>query len=132
MSLFIWVTFHKSFEGNLQNSSFYSGSFMFLLCSILHSWVWSKGQRFWQICATKWVALDFLMHENMQPKLLSQFWYRFLRRTFKKKKAKDKISLPILVWWKIAWRVKYVCEFSLSYLGPRTSLWWFFCLSHFL
>lgn len=25
-----------------------------------------------------------------------------------------------MVWWKIAWCVKYVCEFSLSYLGPHT------------
>lgn len=38
------------------------------------------------------------------------------------KKAEDKISPAILVWWKIAWRVKYVCEFSLSYLGPHTQL----------
>lgn len=60
------------------------------------------------------------MHENMQPKLLWQFSYRCLRRTVKKKKAEDKISLAILVWWKIAWCVKYVYEFSLSYLGPHT------------
>lgn len=55
----------------------------------------------------------------MQLKFLLQFSYRFLIGTLKKK-GEYKISFAILVWWKIAWCVKYVCEFSLSYLGPHT------------